>query len=113
MSAMASKSLASPVFAQPFVQAQIKENIKASLAFVRGIRRWPVDHKGPVTWKIFPFDDAIMLDWLSRLATLVIYASFDTEVTKTMDCYMNADDIIKEYIRPKQKYHRQTTHPLG
>ena len=34
----------------------------ASLAFVRGIHRWPVDspHKGPVTRKIFPFDDVIM-----------------------------------------------------
>ena len=34
----------------------------ASLAFVRGIHRCPVDslHKGPVTWKKLPFDDVIM-----------------------------------------------------
>ena len=34
----------------------------ASLAFVRGIHRWPVNspHKRPVTRKIFPFDDVIM-----------------------------------------------------
>ena len=34
----------------------------ASLAFVRGIQRWPVNSpcKGPVTRKMFPFDDAIM-----------------------------------------------------
>ena len=34
-----------------------------SLAFVRGIHRWPVDspHKRPVTWKMFPFDEAIMV----------------------------------------------------
>ena len=34
----------------------------ASLAFVRGIHRWPVNssHKRPVTQKIFPFDDIIM-----------------------------------------------------
>ena len=34
----------------------------ASLAFVRGIHRCPVNshHKGPVTRKIFPFDDVIM-----------------------------------------------------
>ena len=34
----------------------------ASLTFVRGIHRWPVDppHKGPVTRKMFPFDDVIM-----------------------------------------------------
>ena len=33
----------------------------ASLAFVWGIRRWP--HKWPVTWKMFPFEDAIMVRW--------------------------------------------------
>ena len=35
----------------------------ASLAFVRGIHRWPVNypHKGPVTRKMFPFDDVIMM----------------------------------------------------
>ena len=35
----------------------------ASLAFVRKIRRWPVNssHNGPVTWKMFPFDDVIMI----------------------------------------------------
>ena len=34
----------------------------ASLAFVRGIHRSPVNspHKGPVTRKMFPFDDVIM-----------------------------------------------------
>ena len=34
----------------------------ASLAFVRGIHRWPVNspHKGPVTRKMFPFHDVIM-----------------------------------------------------
>ena len=55
---------ASRVFAQPIVLAQIEENIKVPhhWAFVRGIHRWPVDspHKGPVTQKMFPFDDVIM-----------------------------------------------------
>ena len=34
----------------------------ASLAFVRGIHRWPVKspHKGPVARKSFPFDDVII-----------------------------------------------------
>ena len=33
----------------------------ASLAFVRGIHGWPVNsaHKGPITRKMFPFDDVI------------------------------------------------------
>ena len=41
---------------------QRKHQSSASLAFVRGIHRWPMDspYKGPVTRKIFPFDDVIM-----------------------------------------------------
>ena len=41
---------------------QRKYHSSASLAFVRGIHRWPVNspHKGPVTRKMFPFDDVIM-----------------------------------------------------
>ena len=39
-----------------------KRESSASLAFVRGIRRGPVNspHKWPVTRKMFPFDDVIM-----------------------------------------------------
>ena len=38
---------------------QRKHQSSASLAFVRGIHRWPVNspYKGPVTRKMFPFDD--------------------------------------------------------
>ena len=38
---------------------QRKHQSSASLAFVLGIHRWPVNspHKGPVTRKMFPFDD--------------------------------------------------------
>ena len=41
---------------------QRKHQSSASLAFVRGIHRWPVNspHKGPVTRKMFPFDDVIL-----------------------------------------------------
>ena len=41
---------------------QRKHQSSASLAFVRGIHRWPVNspHKGPVTRKTFPFDGVIM-----------------------------------------------------
>ena len=41
---------------------QIKHQSYASLAFVRGIHRGPVNspHKWPVTRKMFPFDDVIM-----------------------------------------------------
>ena len=39
-----------------------KHQRSSLLAFVRGIHRWPVNspHKGPVTRKLFPFDDVIM-----------------------------------------------------
>ena len=41
---------------------QRKYQSYASLAFVRGIHRWQVNspHKGPVTRKMFLFDDVIM-----------------------------------------------------
>ena len=41
---------------------QRKHQSSASLAFVRGIHRGPVNspHKWPVTWKMFPFDDVII-----------------------------------------------------
>ena len=42
---------------------QRKHQSSASLAFVRGIHRWPVNslHKWPVMQKMFPFDDVIMV----------------------------------------------------
>ena len=48
------------------VADQRKHQSPMSLAFVRGIHRWQVNspHKGPVTRKMFPFDDVIM-EWKS------------------------------------------------
>ena len=50
-----------------------KHQSSASLAFVRGIHRWPVNspHKGPVTQKLFPFDDIIML-WVVMMITISV-----------------------------------------
>ena len=61
MSAMGSQITTSGFFIQPFT---------ASLAFLRWIHRSPVNspHKGPVTRKMFPFDDAIMFRDGSRFA---------------------------------------------
>ena len=44
------------------VAGQRKHQSSASLAFVMGIHRWPVNfpHKGRVTRKMFPFHDVIM-----------------------------------------------------
>ena len=43
---------------------QIKHRSSASLAFVLEIHWWPVNslHKWPVTQKMFPFDDVIMVN---------------------------------------------------
>ena len=44
-------------------RSQQKHQSSASLAFARRIHRWPVNspHKGPVTRKMFSFDDVIMI----------------------------------------------------
>ena len=51
---------------------QRKDQSSASLAFVRGIHRWPVNspHKWPVKRKMFQFDDVIMVV-LYRLILLI------------------------------------------
>ena len=58
------KSPAAPLFTQSFINSGCRsKKSSASLAFLRGIHRWPVNspHKGQVTRKIFPFDDVIMM----------------------------------------------------
>ena len=65
MSAMASQITSlTIVYSTVYSRAdQRKHQSSALLAFVCGIHRWPVNspHKGPVTRKMFPFDDVIML----------------------------------------------------
>ena len=62
-------AMASPIISLTIVNSTVysstderKYRSPASLAFVRGIHRWTVNspHKGPVTRKLFPFDDVIM-----------------------------------------------------
>ena len=64
MSAMASQITGFSIVYFTFCSGadQRKYQSSASLAFVRGSHRWPVNapHKGPVTRKWFPFDDVIM-----------------------------------------------------
>ena len=61
---------------------QIKHQSSVSLAFVRGIHRWPVNspHKEPVTRKMFPFDDVIMktaISWLPGYENTVRFKQYD------------------------------------
>ena len=61
-------TMASEITGVPIVYSTVgsgknerKHQISVSLAFVWEIHRWPVNslHKGPVTRKMFPFDDVI------------------------------------------------------
>ena len=57
---------------------QRKHQSSGSQAFVRGIHRWPVNspHKRPVTRKMFPFDDVIMLlSAVSLIQPLPVHAT--------------------------------------
>ena len=60
---------------------QRKPQNSGSLAFVKEIHQWPLNHphKGPVTRKMFPFNDVIMIDtgstlwggWLSAKSIMI------------------------------------------
>ena len=55
--------------------AQRKHQSSASVAFVWGIHRWPVNspHKWPVTRKMFPFNDVLMLEtWVYFVGHMVL-----------------------------------------
>ena len=52
------------LLAQTLIEAQIKETPKFCVTgLCEGNRRWPMDSplKGPITQKMFPFDDVITL----------------------------------------------------
>ena len=53
----------------------------ASLAFVRGIHRRPVNspHKWPVTRKMFPFD-AVIMNWIRATAIVVRGAAHEQTI---------------------------------
>ena len=65
---------------------QRKHQSSASLAFVRGIHQWPVNspHKGPVTRKMFSFDDVIMnnLELWTWSRIIIIRSRLPYESTK-------------------------------
>ena len=81
MSAMASQTTSISIAYATFCSGpeQRKHQSSASLAFVRGIHRWPVNspHKGPVTRKMFPFDDVIILtdlhEWQLNINTRIAH----------------------------------------
>ena len=77
---------------------QRKHQSSASLAFVRGIHRWPVNfpHKGPVARKKLPFDDVIMrrisiMDAEGCNADLSILSLFWADIQFCLKCERDAD----------------------
>ena len=71
--------MASQITSPPIVNSTVYSNAdqrkhqsSASLAFVRGIHRWPVNspHKWPVTRKMFPFDDVI-IRWIQNIMVIL------------------------------------------
>ena len=71
MAAMASQITSLTIIPQPFIQAQIKENIKAPchwpLCGEFTVDRWIPRTNGPVMRKMFPFDDVIMETFYNQL----------------------------------------------
>ena len=64
---------------------QRKHQSPASLAFVRGVHRWPVDtHKWPVTRKMFPFDDVIIICGMNDTN---LFASYLRDLHKVVDIF--------------------------
>ena len=65
---------------------QRKHQSSESLAFVRGIHRWPVNspHKWPVARKMLPFDDVIMK---LRICKIITNVNNDTDTMVSLSCY--------------------------
>ena len=79
---------------------QRKHQSSASLAFVRGIQRGPVNspHKWPVTRKMFPFDDVIMLNEISPATDGLTHWVRDKMAAIFQTTFSNAISWMKIYI---------------
>ena len=86
------KSPASRLFTQAFIQGadQRKHQSSTSLAFVR----WPMNspHKGPVTRKMFPFDDVIMRCFVVVMV-LVLVESCDPFTHSLQSSFIDGDNL--------------------
>ena len=81
------------VFSTVYLDAdQRKHQSSASLAFVRGIHRRPVNspHKWPVTRKMFPFDDVIMYTMLKVTIYLVALLQTWIDFNPSMDKWLRS-----------------------
>ena len=85
---------------------QRKHQSSASLVFVRGIHRWPVNSpdKGPVTRKMFPFDDIIMqLRWNSN-TKIVLKMHFKMPSAIWYSCCLGLD-VLEMDLNRRSAHH--------
>ena len=119
MGTITSQITSSWLFTQSFFQAEIKKHQSpASLAFVQGIHRWPVNspHKGPITRKMLPFDDVIMKPLYTACHGMESRCQCHCFVSRLMDNYVNVNKIpLKIHKRPLatfwENFRRTTTFP--
>ena len=80
----------------------------AWLAFVRGIHRWPVNspHKGPVTRKMFPFDDVIMHCFVKLITAFLSYTFKRVVNELLLECWgLLASEIsVISFINERWRY---------
>ena len=82
---------------------QRKHQSSASLAFVRGIHRWPVNspHKGPVTRVMFPFHYIIMREYLHispHFPRMGILTDLSLRPRSNITPFDNTDITLKPYL---------------
>ena len=93
---------------------QRKHQSSASLAFVRGIHRGPVNspHKGPVTRKIFPFDDVIMISTNMNNRPLTLQRGFSVNKIMAHKVILRLVAVNTSAIRNKNKQKQQYIVPM-
>ena len=96
---------------------QRKHQSSASLAFVRGIHRGPVNspHKWPVTRKLFPFDDVIMSSpdwecrqWVISAGVIITCAPVSTDNDWT-SCCVRVLVILRHWLHRPLSYLTKST----
>ena len=85
---------------------QIKHQRSASLAFVMGIHRWPVDspHTGPVTRKIFSFDDVFMVYQMASYLPSTFHCHIQNIYAVVFTKYMSACILVFVRVRGPSQY---------
>ena len=80
---------------------QRKHQSSASLVFVSGIHRWPVNspHKGPVTLKMLPIDDVIMFTIIYNLGKKLIYNTRSQYSLSKFRIYFGYEDLRYPHLK--------------